>query len=99
MKTTLEIIEPFDPCWYGRVFAEAHPDPREALAAALACLREDGADAWEAHFVRWACVQILKHRPWDGRAVPGLFEHTETCARHLIAWLDAGGADDEKGGA
>src|SRR5574338_1382845 len=74
MITTAQIIDKLGPCEEGRAFAEEHPDPREALEAALA--DEPGDEPGEGtlwstedvqgwHFVRWACECLLGVQVWQ----------------------------------
>lgn len=94
--TTLEIMTKWDPgmCLGGREFAEAHPDPREAIVAALASRPDLGEPCAQWHYVRWACMCILGQDVWaqaQVEAEDNPHKHAELCAEKLTIWLDEQG--------
>lgn len=102
--TTYELIERFDPCEHGRLFAQANPDPRRAIEVALAEPPHPERPGTIYHpwgFVRWAVLALSDHEPTLARAWRAEYnaatdeqdnydarKHTEGCARRLLAWLD-----------
>lgn len=93
MKTTLELFAGEELCASGKAFAEAHPNPRKAIAAALAAPEQPWGDAEQWHFVRWACTVFCPGK-WEkaGKVAEGQrHEHAKRCGDYLLAWLDEHG--------
>ncbi len=89
--TTLEIVlAQIDSgaCKDGRDFAEAHPDPREAVAAALASEPKEGEhDTPGWHFLRWAVLCLDDDAYNEGLRLT-TEPHTKKCGEYLRDWLD-----------